>query len=155
MKSFLLVFLFVSLLFPQQPNDNTVFLPDTALTPGAVVDSADSACICKKGYSASVRNVTEKTKKQVYEEYGIKKYKNCEYEVDHLISLELGGSNDIKNLWPESYLTEPWNAHKKDQLENRLHRLICTGKIALKEAQNAIKTDWIAAYKKYVGDSIK
>jgi hypothetical protein len=41
--------------------------------------------------------------------------------VDHLIPLELGGSNDIANLWPQSYVTV-WNAHMKDRLENRLNR---------------------------------
>ena len=74
------------------------------------------------------------------------------FEVDHLISLELGGSNDIKNLWPQSYTTKPWNAHVKDKLENRLHKLICYGAINIVEAQIAISKNWIEAYKKYIGD---
>ena len=49
--------------------------------------------------------------------------------VTRLISLELGGSNSIRNLWPESYRTEPWNARTKDTLENRLHELVCSGKL--------------------------
>jgi len=71
-------------------------------------------------------------------------------EVDHLISLELGGSNSIKDLWPESFITEPWNAHVKDKLENKLHEMICSGEIDIKAAQHEIAADWIAAYKKYV-----
>jgi hypothetical protein len=61
-----------------------------------------------------------------------------------------GGSNDIRNLWPESYRTEPWNAHVKDKLEDRLHELVCAGQIRLSEAQRAIATDWIAAYRRFV-----
>jgi hypothetical protein len=66
-----------------------------------------------------------------------------------LIPLELGGSNAVKNLWPQSFQTQPWNAHVKDQLENTLHRLVCAGKLDLNMAQRDIATDWIAAYRKY------
>jgi hypothetical protein len=68
--------------------------------------------------------------------------------------LELGGSNSIKNLWPESYRTV-WNARVKDRLENRLHELVCSGQLDLATAQREIATDWIAAYKKYVGPQPK
>ena len=68
------------------------------------------------------------------------------FEVDHLISLELGGSNDMKNLWPQSYDTKPWNAHVKDKLETRLHREICDNIITVDEAQMAISNDWIKTY---------
>jgi hypothetical protein len=76
-------------------------LSDPALTPGAVM-TTDAATICTPGYAKSVRQVSGKVKAQVYAEYGIASHRSGEYEVDHLISLELGGSNDIKNLWPES-----------------------------------------------------
>jgi hypothetical protein len=71
--------------------------------------------------------------------------------VDHLISLELGGSNSIRNLWPESFSTQPWNARVKDRLENRLHREVCSGRMSLHDAQRAIATNWIDAYNTYVG----
>ena len=58
--------------------------------------------ICVPGYSKKVRNVPESVKKQAYAEYGITLHQPKEYEVDHLISLELGGSNSLKNLWPQS-----------------------------------------------------
>jgi hypothetical protein len=45
-----------------------------------------------------------------------------------------------------------WNAHVKDALEERLHQLVCAGSIDLPTAQQAIATDWISAYKKYLGD---
>src|ERR1700752_2667878 len=68
------------------------------------------------------------------------------------LALSIGGSNSIKNLWPESYRTV-WNARIKDRLEDRLHVLVITGRLDLKTAQPRIATDWIAAYKKYVGHS--
>jgi hypothetical protein len=87
-------------------------------------------------------------KKQVYAEYGVARRATGEFEVDHLISLELGGSNSIRNLWPESYMTHPWNAHVKDAVENELHQQVCSGRISLHDAQRAIATDWIAAYRR-------
>jgi hypothetical protein len=65
-------------------------------------------------------------------------------------SPELGGSNSIKNLWPESHRTSPWNAQVKDRLEDKLHELVCGGQLDLKTAQRAIASNWIEAYKKYV-----
>jgi hypothetical protein len=64
--------------------------------------------------------------------------------------LELGGSNSIRNLWPESYKTQSWNAYAKDALEDRLHKLVITGQLTLPTAQSEIASDWIAAYKKYL-----
>ncbi len=81
------------------------------------------------GYASRVRAVPAAVKKQAYASYGITQHAPGEYEVDHLISLELGGSNSIKNLWPQSYKTKPWNAYVKDQLENKLHRMVCSGEL--------------------------
>jgi hypothetical protein len=128
-------------------------VPDPAKTPGDTL-AVTKADICVPGYSKKVRNVPESVKKQAYAEYGIASHKPKEYEVDHLISLELGGSNSLKNLWPQSYVTSPYNAYKKDVLENKLHKLVCDGVIGLKTAQKAISTDWITAYRKYVGTDI-
>lgn len=123
--------------------------PNAAMTPGAVM-TTDANVVCHRS-TQSVRNVPESEKLAVYREYGITEHRPGQYEIDHLISLELGGSNDISNLWPQSYVTQPWNAHVKDHLENRLHALVCAGKLNLGDAQHAIATDWIAAYKQYVG----
>ena len=126
--------------------------PDHALTPGDTLP-VTVRDICTPGYSKLVRNVPEAVKRQVYAEYGIAHHKPHEFEVDHLISLELGGSNSLRNLWPESYLTQPWNAHVKDTLENRLHADVCSGALPLADAQHEIATDWIAAYKRRFGAS--
>lgn len=127
---------------------NAPLLPDPKLTPGATLPVTRDD-ICVPGYTKKVRNVPADVKRQVYAEYGIASHKPGEYEVDHLISLELGGSNSIKNLWPQSYLTQPWNAHVKDKLENELHDEVCKGAIDLAAAQREIATDWIASYKKH------
>jgi hypothetical protein len=124
-------------------------LPNSNLTPGDVL-SVSITDICTPGYSSKVRNVPDSVKTQVYAEYGITSHQPGEYEVDHLISLELGGSNSIKNLWPEPYHGD-LNAHVKDKLENRLHSMVCNGEINLESAQHEIATDWVAAYIKYVG----
>ena len=42
-----------------------------------------------------------------------------------------------------------WNAHVKDELEDRLHELVCDGELDLSTAQHDISADWILAYKKY------
>jgi hypothetical protein len=129
-------------------------VPNPKLTPGDVLPVSKED-ICVVGYTKLVRDVPEKVKKQVYRMYGITHHAPHEYEVDHLISLELGGSNSPKNLWPESYLTAPWNARTKDALENRLHSMVCKGEIDLTKAQQEIAKDWIAAYKKYIGPEPK
>jgi hypothetical protein len=123
-------------------------LPDPRLTPGDVLDVSLSD-ICEPDYTKSVRDVPTSERQQVYAEYGIHHHAPHAYEVDHLIPLELGGSNSIRNLWPESYLSQPWNAHIKDRLENELHRLVCSGRLNLHTAQQDIAADWIKAYKRY------
>ncbi|HEY8035750.1 MAG TPA: hypothetical protein VIF37_09195 [Methylobacter sp.] len=125
-------------------------VPDAQKTPGDVL-MTDAKVICVSGYTKKVRDVPQAVKEQAYRIYGITARKPGEYEVDHLISLELGGSNSIRNLWPESFITQPLNAHVKDKLENKLHDLICSGQLPVQQAQQEITHDWIAAYKKYVG----
>ena len=119
-------------------------LPDSACTPGAVLTTS-TAVICVTGYTKTVRNVPLKVKKQVFAEYGIPYSKHANYEVDHLISLELGGSNDISNLFPESYLIKN-GARTKDKFENSLHSQVCKGKINIEVAQAMISSNWLKYY---------
>lgn len=118
--------------------------PNPKLTPGAVLD-VTAADVCVVGYSKTVRNVPMALKRRVYREYGVR----CErgaFEVDHLIPLSIGGSNSIKNLWPEPY-DGLWNAHVKDDLELALLKKTCRGSMTLEYAQHMMATDWIALYK--------
>ena len=120
-------------------------LPDSACTPGAIFPNVTKNDICVPGYSSQVRNVPESEKNQVYAEYGIASHTTGQYEVDHLISLELGGSNDIANLWPEPAEPRP-GFHEKDKVENYLHDQVCSGAMALSDAQYTIATDWLSVY---------
>lgn len=122
--------------------------PNPSLTPGDVFPEVSASDICIKGYSATVRHVTTTTKKQVFLEYDVP-YPQPEgsIEVDHFISLELGGSNDVKNLWPEPADPKP-GFHEKDKVENYLHQQICKGLMTLQEAQKEISSDWYAVYQK-------
>lgn len=125
-------------------------LPDSACTPGAIFPNATTDQICQSGYSSSVRNVPTSEKDQAYAEYGIASHYTGQYEVDHLVSLELGGSNDIANLWPELASPTP-GFHQKDQVENYLHDQVCSGKIALHDAQVEIATNWLQVYQQMQG----
>lgn len=122
-------------------------LPDKACTPGTVFAGATSQQVCAIGYAASVRDVSASLKQAIYAAYGITEHQAREYQVDHLISLELGGSNESANLWPQPANLLP-GYHQKDQLENYLHNQVCSGKLSLAEAQERIATDWAAAYQK-------
>lgn len=126
-------------------------LPDSACTPGALMDGATVDKICQAGYASSVRNVPQSEKDAVYAEYGIASHYAGQYEVDHLVSLELGGSNDIANLWPEAASPTP-GFHQKDQVENYLHDQVCSGATSLQQAQVEIATNWLQVYQQMQGN---
>ena len=81
----------------QQSVGTPPILPDPKLTPGDVLP-VGLADIQVKGYSSKVRNVPVSVKREVYASYGITHWNKGEYEIDHLVSLSLGGSNSKKNL---------------------------------------------------------
>ncbi len=120
-------------------------LPDPDCTPGAILPDATVDKICVPGYSSQTRNVPDLEKNQVYAEYGITSHTTGQYEVDHLISLELGGSNDIANLWPQPAVPVP-GFHEKDKVENYLHDQVCSNAITLQQAQYEISHDWLSVY---------
>ena len=123
-------------------------MPSPGLTPGAALTTS-AARVCRSGYASRVRDVPESEKAEVYGRYGVAHVPYA-HEVDHLVSLELGGSNAIANLWPEPYAGR-WGARTKDVLENRLHDLVCSGAIRLRYAQRIESRNWVAAYRRYVG----
>ncbi len=124
--------------------------PRPTLTPGAVrTVSASDVCGASIAEHSKVLVIPASVKEEVFREYGMSAAKPQNFEVDFLITPELGGSNDIRNLWPEPYRAPVWNAHVKDQLEDRLRDMVCNGEIDLTTAQHDIAADWILAYKKY------
>lgn len=123
-----------------------VLLNDLKVTPGKV-RTTDAKEVCSET-TPQFRNTTEKMKNQVYAEYGVQRNTGicaggC--EVDHLISLELGGADDVANLWPQPSQPKP-GFHEKDALENYLHKQVCSGKMPLEKAQKTIAQDWLTAY---------
>ncbi len=125
----------------------TAPLPDLACTPGvtnpAVTPTTLGTTICKPGWTTTVRpptSVTNRIKKDTDVAYGLPA--DTKGELDHLISLELGGAPaDPRNLWVQpGPIPNP-----KDTVENRLHAAVCAGQVTLGAAQHAIATDWTTA----------
>ncbi len=120
--------------------------PDLHLTPGlAMAVTLSASDVCQPGYARQARAVPVSEKRQVFAEYGVTPQRGERFEIDHLIPLELGGSNDRRNLWPQPF-AGAWTAGQKDRLENALHREVCRGQEPLSQAQEEIQQDWIAAY---------
>ena len=134
-------------------------LPNSSLTPGAtnpqVTQSNIHSTICVSGFTKTIRPPESYTYHLKYSQLdGGYNYKGdtstSDYEEDHLVPLEVGGNpTSVKNLWPEPWLVT-WNAGKKDQLENKMHSLVCSGAISLVAAQKVFMTNWIAGYQKYI-----
>lgn len=172
MIRFLIPFLFATSILAQTAqyrHDGKALLPDDKATPG-VVALTDQKKICAVKWGKDERAVTAKMKAEVYATYGAKpnagickpvphKTKKGKMltpvsgcEVDHRISREIGGADDVRNLWIQPYLTpDQPGAYEKDALENYLHRQVCTAKtMTLDQAQTVLKGDWYAAYRKYM-----
>jgi hypothetical protein len=133
---------------PTAPRERHAALrPIAYLTPGATrpVAAAD-LCATRR---AAARAIPPRVRQAVVRDYSMEHVPAREYELDYLITPELGGSDDRRNLWPERYSSVQWNARVKDELELLLPRLVCAGTLPLATAQREIATDWVAAYKKY------
>lgn len=120
--------------------------PDPKCTPGVTDPRVTQAnirkTICVSGYTSTVRpsaSYTNALKKKQILEYGYTDTNIHDYEEDHLISLELGGSpKDPKNLWPELGVSP----NPKDKIENLLHKRVCNDALTLSQAQQIISHDW-------------
>jgi hypothetical protein len=132
-------------------------LPDPVLTPGDTREiSIDVLCDPNTRTAEYRKGLKDSVKEMAYTLYHLATHNSlwclgggC--EVDHLISIELAGSNDIKNLWPQKYIGL-CNARDKDKLENRLHKMVCHDKtLTLQDAQTKIRTNWVQTYKEVFG----
>jgi len=147
---------------PAVDSGDAPYLPNPALQPGVynpdVTQENIQSTICVSGYTSTIRppvSYTDNLKTQQIQQYGYTDTNKADYEEDHLISLEVGGSpTDPKNLWPQPRNTTPYNASTKDTLENTLHKLVCSGQLPLDTARQALATDWVAAYHQYVGQDL-
>lgn len=128
-------------------------LPDPRCTPGAINPSITQDnirnTICVPGYTKTVRppaSYTTPLKIRLMQSYGFTDSRS-NYELDHLIPLEIGGNPyDVRNLWPEPGYGE-YNFHIKDRYENYLNNAVCSGSLSLSDAQKDIATNWISNWK--------
>ncbi len=123
-------------------------LPDPGMTPGST-RRVTLAEVCAVDRDEVVREVPAPLQQKVFQEYGIKDQPARNFEVDYLITPGLGGSDDVRNLWPQAHAEPVWNSYVKDQLEDHLHHMVCHGELNLKDAQRELASNWISAYKKY------
>jgi hypothetical protein len=146
-------------------------LPNFSLTPGLARDNLTVQKICRTKWGSDARAVTAKMKQGVKDAYNfdpatcpllVVRGKRGHYvEIDHLIPRSLGGADDERNLWPQCYervykdkSSQDDGAHKKDQLETRLHKDLCQSPSAelLSQYQDGIKYNWISFYHRIYGD---
>jgi 5-methylcytosine-specific restriction endonuclease McrA len=139
--------------------------PDSNRTPGKARDDLTLDQICNTKWGTDERFVDDAMKRAVIAAYQfnvnacpLTPYKGKSIhrvEIDHLIPRELGGADDVENLWPECYelvnkskAKQADGAHKKDQLETKLHNLVCDARSSalLAEYRQKIVSDWISLY---------
>lgn len=122
-------------------------LPIARFTPGAT-SNVSIRDLCSG--SLPIRRVTTiAVRQEVLQKYQMENVAPSEYELDYLITPELGGVGDARNLWPQRYDSAVWNARVKDDLERLLPRLVCDGTVDLGYAQREIADNWIDAYKRH------
>jgi hypothetical protein len=123
-------------------------VPRQDLTPGATrrvtIDE-----ICQPPGHGSINAVPAAIHRSVFESYAADYRRAADYELDYLITPELGGTADARNLWPQPFTGTPWNAYVKDELERLFHRRVCDGAMELTAAQRELAGDWISAYKRH------
>jgi len=129
-------------------------IPDPRCTPGAtnatltldVLKSARFTTRCVRDKATSAQK-----KANTYDWYGVQhpehntgRTQTC--ELDHLVSLELGGADTLSNIWPQcgpsGVPLEERFFKEKDRVENYLATRVCQGQMDLAEAQRGIAKDW-------------
>jgi hypothetical protein len=121
-------------------------LPDKKCTPG-VVSTRDRAVVCAAGFRPPVPGRPSENK--VFRDYGIPRSRRARYRVLALIPLRLGGSEQLRNLWPLALARHPGVAEKQ-QLDLTLRRLACGGRMTIAAADRTVATDWVSAYRSLV-----
>jgi hypothetical protein len=140
-----------------------VFAQDLPVNPDVTPENIKST-VCVPNWDKPVRprvSITNKIKIAKMDSLGIARSDAASFELDHVISLVLGGApQDPRNLRIQQWYGNPvetpkdadgldTQAHLKDALEVRLHKLVCSGQIDLREAQSCIYADWRACAEKY------
>jgi hypothetical protein len=123
-------------------------LPSSFQTPGKAA-KVNETQVCGADFAASVKPAAKWQRDEALTRYG-KRPEDFTGDLDLLIPAALGGTTDPDNMWPQTTGGE-LNMDAKNKLEDKLHEMVCTDKkLTLKQAQDAIKKDWVKAYKQYV-----
>jgi hypothetical protein len=113
-------------------------LPNPEWTPGFVCTQQDPD-FKELRYAAHIaycqRDVTMGEKDKVAALYGISKSDYSKYEFDHFIPLNAGGSDDMRNIWPQP-LDE---ARLKDRVEDEVYYGMKNGTMTQDEAVAKIR----------------
>ena len=129
-------------------------VPDPNCTPGAINPSLTLETMQKKTFTTKcLRDVatSAQIKTKTYLWYNFKRPANnsgatqtC--ELDHLISLELGGADTLDNIWPQCgpkrVVLSKRYFKQKDMVENYLAAQVRAGNKDLAEVQKGIASDW-------------
>jgi hypothetical protein len=124
----------------------------TLAAPAAPTLGHDKHQICDVPYERP--SMPNGKRDAILTSYGLPAGTHPDFELDHLIPICLGGSDDVSNIWPQPRRTiEPkWNAEAKDRLERKLCEMVCADQLKIDDAQEAIAKDWIATYHRYWGE---
>jgi len=147
MKALVLSSMVMLALAPAAAQQPVSHMPNPKLTPGDVIAVTRDE-LCNGDYTSPAAKIPIALKRRVFDRYKMRPEAGG-YNVDHLIPVKLGGSNSLKNLWPQP-LSSEWNYHMKNKLEGKLYKMVCNGTIPIERAREEIATDWTGAYKKYI-----
>jgi hypothetical protein len=117
-----------------------------AHTPGAtnptITQATAASTICKHQYVDKINSqISKKTSTEVFAEYAIAKKKRSDFAIDHLVPIDLGGTNAISNLWPIP-LKGTATAQRKAVVDAAVHKSMCAGFISLAAAQGLFNASW-------------
>jgi hypothetical protein len=122
-------------------------LPNPMLTPGEAT-AVPLGQVCQTSVPLLAPDPTPRLTRQVFREYQMPVGSEGEFEVDYLVTPALGGTSNVRNLWPQPHQAI-WSSYAKDQLETYLRSAVCRGDVPLKVAQNALAHNWIRAYRHF------
>lgn len=117
--------------------------PDKECTPGALFPDILRGDLCKRGYASTVKAVSKKIKTATYTAYGITEEQKKNYTLDRFVPINLGGTNDQSNIWPQ--LTG--DSANKNKVESFLFEEMCSGRITVPQSQELASHKWQEAQK--------
>jgi len=122
--------------------------PDRRCSPGAYYAGLTTALLCSPSlHTIGIQDVPESETHAVEAEYGLAPRHGRSLEIDHIISVDLGGSNDIANLFPEKAPGD----YVKDELVERVLELVFDVAANCLVAQVGVAGNWQALYKRVFG----